>query len=98
MCINAEQFIALKKGDKYFYSKPESQNGFFSADQVTEIKKTGLHKVICTMMKNRPNDDDIIDPTGKTRIDPFDLNSDEIDCKDLGGYRFEAWREACKFF
>lgn len=49
------------------------------------------------MMKERQNDDDIIDSTGKTRIDPFDLNSDEVDCKDLGGYRFEAWREACKF-
>ena len=49
------------------------------------------------MMKDRPNDDDIIDSTGKTRSDPFDLNSDEVDCKDLGGYSFEAWREACEF-
>ena len=97
-CINAEQFIALKKGDKFFYSKPKSQDGFFSEDQVKEIEKTGLSKVICTMMKDRENDDNIIDSTGETRKDPFDLNSGKIRCEELGGYDFEAWREACEYF
>ena len=52
------------------------------------------------MMKDRQNDDenDIIDETGKTRRNPFDITSDDITCKELGGFDFEAWREPCKSF
>ena len=50
-CINAEQFISLKKGDKFFYTnKKPGQHVFPKPRQLEEIKKTGLAKVFCTQL------------------------------------------------
>ena len=50
-CINAEQFISLKKGDKFFYTnKKPGQHVFPKPGQLEEIQKTGLAKVFCTQL------------------------------------------------
>ena len=50
-CINAEQFISLKKGDKFFYTNKKSgQHVFPKPGQLEEIQKTGLAKVFCTQL------------------------------------------------
>ena len=50
-CVNAEQFIGLKKGDKFFYTnKKAGQHVFPKPGQLEEIQKTGLAKVFCTQL------------------------------------------------
>ena len=89
-CINTDQFIALKKGDKFFYTK----ENVFKKAQVDEIKRTGLAKVICTMMKKRNNEDEsVVHENAKTKKEPFKKFSEIIDCEDLGDYDFSAWKE-----
>lgn len=88
-CINAEQFIALKQGDTYHYTKPD----VFPPAQLAEIRKTGLSKVICTMMKPRNDgDDDVVHVGAKTKQDPFNFDSDNVDCENLGGFNFMPWK------
>ncbi|KAJ8322199.1 hypothetical protein KUTeg_000670 [Tegillarca granosa] len=45
-CIIAKQFSDLKKGDRFWYERI-NHNGGFTADQLSEIKKVSLAKVLC---------------------------------------------------
>ena len=40
-CIIAEQFTAIRKGDRFWHEN----KGVFKDDQLAEIKRTGLAKV-----------------------------------------------------
>ncbi|KAL3886209.1 hypothetical protein ACJMK2_026218 [Sinanodonta woodiana] len=44
-CLIAKQFEALKKGDRYYYEN--SDNQAFTLEQLDEIRKTSLSKIIC---------------------------------------------------
>ena len=53
-CVNADQFIGLKKGDKFFYTnKKAGQHVFPKPGQLEEIQKTGLAKVFCTQLRKQ---------------------------------------------
>ncbi|KAL8625947.1 hypothetical protein ACOMHN_012539 [Nucella lapillus] len=45
-CLLADQFKALKEGDRFFYETSSSQEGFTKA-QLSEIKKVTLAKILC---------------------------------------------------
>lgn len=42
-CLILDQFIRLKKGDRFWYENPQS----FTQPQLNEIRKTTLAKIIC---------------------------------------------------
>nr|XP_034339114.1 peroxidase-like protein [Crassostrea gigas] len=46
-CILAFQFQVLKTGDRFWYENPHPVHGF-SADQLKELKKVTLAKIICS--------------------------------------------------
>jgi hypothetical protein len=46
--IVAQQFLDLKKGDRYYYENPSSVNpGAFTADQLNQIRTQTLARMIC---------------------------------------------------
>ena len=46
-CIIAEQFIALKKGDRFWIEN----HGIMSTSQLTEVKSMTLAKVMCNVLE-----------------------------------------------
>ncbi|XP_032795230.2 peroxidase [Daphnia magna] len=45
-CLIADQFLKLKRGDRYFYDLG-GQSGSFTAEQLKEIRKTSLARLVC---------------------------------------------------
>lgn len=51
--IIADQFSKFRKGDRYFYEHgPEVNPGAFTPDQLHEIKKTSISRLICDNSDN----------------------------------------------
>lgn len=86
-CINTDQFIALKKGDKFFYTN----NGVFNGEQLKEIRNSDLAKVMCTQLEK----------SAKTTKNPFikayqtyrGIYNEVLSCTEIGKFDFSAWRE-----
>ncbi|EFX86585.1 hypothetical protein DAPPUDRAFT_307784 [Daphnia pulex] len=49
-CIIANQFLNLKRGDRYFYDL-QGQPGSFSKEQLFEIRKTSMARLVCDNSK-----------------------------------------------
>ena len=47
-CTIAEQFIALRKGDRFWHEN----KGVLTDEQLTEVKNAGLAKIMCTTLEN----------------------------------------------
>ena len=47
LCLIGDQFAKLKKGDRFFYDLGSGQSGYFKPDQLEEIRKTSLARIIC---------------------------------------------------
>lgn len=46
--IIADQFSKFRQGDRYFYEHSPNQNpGSFTIEQLTELKKTSMARLIC---------------------------------------------------
>ena len=45
-CLIHDQFARLKKGDRFFYDL-EGQAGSFKENQLNEIRKTSMARLIC---------------------------------------------------
>lgn len=46
--IVADQFVRFKKGDRYYYENgPNISPGHFTLEQLNEIRKTTLARIIC---------------------------------------------------
>ncbi|XP_059350851.1 chorion peroxidase-like [Daphnia carinata] len=45
-CLIAEQFLRLKRGDRYFYDL-SGQSGSFTEEQLNEIRRTSFARLVC---------------------------------------------------
>merc|ERR1712232_1052105 len=46
-CIIGDQFARLKKGDRFFYDLGTDSNVMFSSEELREIRKSSLARLIC---------------------------------------------------
>ena len=92
-CINVDQFIALKKGDPFFYTKGKLGN--YNKDQINEIKRpNSLARITCSMAGvgntfNRhrlKNTWTLPNPFGKQRL------QSKKKCDLMGDFNFEPWK------
>ena len=104
-CINADQFIALKKGDRFFYTNKKPGQRVFRKRQLEEIEKMKLAKVFCTqlgsdaMTLKHP----FLTKNGEerhedgTRVENGWKN-EKIRCSESFPEKMnlDAWRESCK--
>merc|ERR1719479_732794 len=51
LCLIGDQFARLKWGDRYFYDL-KNQAGSFTLNQLNEIRKTSLARIICDNTQN----------------------------------------------
>jgi Animal haem peroxidase. len=51
VCLLGDQFSRLKRGDRFFYEEG-GQPSTFTQDQLREIRKTSLARVICDNADN----------------------------------------------
>lgn len=79
-CIVAATFKALRDGDRFWYENP----GVFAPEQLDEIYKTTLSKVIC-------------DNTNVNMIqyDPFVSDKFRVNCSYIDGMDLSKWQESC---
>ena len=95
LCINADQFIALKKGDRFFYTN-DGEEEVFNAAQREALKASGLAQVICTTMGM----DASITPfpfIQENRLHPVTgTRNRKKACQDIGEFSFGAWKETSK--
>ncbi|XP_039256744.2 salivary peroxidase/catechol oxidase-like [Styela clava] len=81
-CLNAEQFRAMKKGDKSWYENP----GSFSYEQLQEIRKVSLSTLICQNVFGMKT----IQP--RAMYLPSVSGNERISCNDIPEIDFHAWR------
>merc|ERR1712130_126908 len=86
-CIIADQFIALKKGDRFHFDKPE----VFSSGQSNEIKRIGLGKVMCEVMERTQQVSR--NPFVKANAVNNGVRNDIVSCSQLGPIDFSSWKE-----
>ncbi|XP_033219685.1 uncharacterized protein LOC117174570 [Belonocnema kinseyi] len=87
-CLIGEQFERTQQGDTFWYEN-SNQPGSFTEDQLKELRKTSLAKLIC----------DCSDDITKIQSEVMrseKLNNPMISCEDLPGPSLEAWREDLK--
>jgi len=86
-CTIAEQFIALRKGDRFWHEN----KGVLTDEQLTEVKNAGLAKIMCTTLENM----------NRVAQNPFlnaNVNFDGAKngiqtCDKIGKLNFGAWKE-----
>ena len=85
-CIIADQFIALKKGDRFWHENA----GVFSDTQLNQVKSTGLAKVMC----------EVLDGMKKASENPFIRGDTQFgskfngiqNCDKIGKIDFSPWK------
>jgi len=83
LCILVDQFKRLRDGDRFFYENPDT----FSVEQLTEIKKSSLSRVLC-------DDGDNIE---QVTVDAFTIPGKQggyRKCKNIERESFEPWIDA----
>uniref|UniRef100_A0A915KR58 Peroxidase n=1 Tax=Romanomermis culicivorax TaxID=13658 RepID=A0A915KR58_ROMCU len=78
-CLIADQFKRLRDGDRFFFKNP----GIFTNDQLIEIEKTSLSKIIC----------DNADRISLIGTDAFSLSSSQVPCDRLPTIDLTKWEE-----
>lgn len=84
-CIIVDQFVRLKRGDRFWYENMNGPQAFTSA-QLAEIKRTSLASVICE------NSDaiDIITPLVMQRENKVNIN---VPCSAIDKPDFTKWKD-----
>ncbi|GIZ04218.1 peroxidasin homolog [Caerostris extrusa] len=85
ICLLGKQFSALRKGDRFWFEN-QNQPGSFNRDQLKEIYKTSISRILC----------DNSDGIQTVQKFPFQMPSREnhlLSCEDIPKIDMEAWRE-----
>jgi hypothetical protein len=89
-CILGQQFHNLRKGDRFWYENgPDANPGAFSPEQLQEIRKSSLSRVICDNL----DDIDVLQPYAFLMIDK--LANQRTSCRSAAIPRvnLKRWRE-----
>ncbi|XP_076240538.1 uncharacterized protein LOC143183047 [Calliopsis andreniformis] len=84
-CLIADQFVRLQKGDRFWYEIPGKPHSF-TADQLQELRKTSLARIICDCS-------DGVTQTQAQVMRAIGPNNPMMSCEDISEPSFEAWRE-----
>ncbi len=81
-CIFSITFKRLRSGDRFFYENEDAELNLFTPDQLAEIRKTSLARIICDNTNIR-----------RVQSNPFLQATPEerIDCADIPGIDFSHW-------
>ncbi|CAK9299409.1 unnamed protein product, partial [Gordionus sp. m RMFG-2023] len=85
-CLIATQFYYIKNCDRFWYENNLSNTGF-TLDQLNEIRKISLAKVIC-------NNLDTIHYTQPQVMAPFNLRNRKVSCKTLYNIDLRKWSKS----
>ncbi|CAG5096998.1 Oidioi.mRNA.OKI2018_I69.XSR.g14884.t1.cds [Oikopleura dioica] len=85
-CIVLEQFIALKRGDRFWHENA----GVFTDAQLAEIKSTTLAKVICETMEDMERTNKNVFLRANIRFQGQTNNI--VTCANVGKLDFRSWR------
>lgn len=83
-CIIARQFYAFKRGDRFWYENPKLPSSF-TAEQLREIKKITLAKILCTNADNMPK----IQPWAMKL--PHSIYNAPVPCESLPAMNLKYW-------
>ncbi|KAK0090083.1 hypothetical protein PV326_004246 [Microctonus aethiopoides] len=85
-CLIADQFQRLQMGDRYWYEL-SNQPYPFTPDQLVQLRKSSLAKLICDCSDNIVHIQPQIMRSVDSTINPITL------CEDINGPDFTAWKE-----
>ncbi|XP_046649289.1 peroxidase-like [Daphnia pulicaria] len=86
-CIIADQFLRLKRGDRYFYDLG-GQSGSFTEKQLEEIRKTSFARLVC--------DNSLVQLTQPLVFKSVSAVNPIVDCKStnsISHVSLQAWKE-----
>ncbi|XP_043266325.1 uncharacterized protein LOC122405538 [Colletes gigas] len=84
-CLITDQFVRLQKGDRFWYEIPGRPHSF-TEDQLRELRKTSLARLIC----------DCSDGVTQTQVQVMRTigpNNPMMTCEDIPALSLEPWRE-----
>ena len=84
-CIIADQFLGLKKGDRFWHENA----GVFSDGQLAEVKNTGLAKVMCEVLEGMKRASQ--NPFIKANARVGGAQNGVQNCAKIGKINFAAW-------
>lgn len=85
-CIIVDQFLRMKRGDRFWYETPEKPQAF-TLQQLSEVRHSSLARIICD------NSDDITYIQPKVMWNTKYMNNSEIMCEDLPDIDLKYWKE-----
>ncbi|XP_059081531.1 peroxidase-like [Tigriopus californicus] len=89
LCLIGDQFARLKKGDRFFYDLKD-QSGSFTLDQLEEIRKTSMARLLCD------NSDDLKEIQPLAFRIPLGSTNQPTSCNDfrtIPSIDFSPWRQ-----
>ena len=90
-CLLTEQFKDTRRGDRFWYERDDPLTGF-TMEQLTEIKKATLARVICD------NSDGVFTIQPNVFLRRIrNSGNDDVSCSDLSSVDFNVFRES-KYF
>ncbi|XP_076677160.1 uncharacterized protein LOC143373634 isoform X2 [Andrena cerasifolii] len=84
-CLIADQFVRLQKGDRFWY-EIAGQPHSFAEDQLQELRKTSLARIICDCS-------DGVTQTQAQVMRAIGPKNPMMSCEDIPIVSFEAWKE-----
>lgn len=81
-CLLLDQFLRLKRGDRFWYENPQS----FNQRQLREIHKTTLAKIICD------NSDGVDDVQKNVMQGSDNVNNQILPCTNIDGPDLIQWK------
>ncbi|XP_044731288.1 peroxidase [Chrysoperla carnea] len=85
-CLIVDQFIRIKRGDRYWYETNEQPQAF-TVEQLNEIRKTTLARIICD------NSDNITVIQPHVMMNDKIYNNNRIACTEITKINLKFWKE-----